>query len=186
MGARLTVMIIRHAEKPAEPPPYGVTAEGEKNDGSLTVRGWQRAGALASLFAPGNDLFVSPQLARPTVIYASNPHDGSHRPLETVKPLAKKLGLAPVETYGKGDEVSLVRAVLRESGVVLVAWQHEKIVGIATELVADAPPQSAIPQQWPADRFDVVWIFTTAGAGRWTFAQVPQRLLGGDVNQPIT
>ena len=40
------IMVIRHAEKPSDsPPPHGVTAEGEREDESLIVRGWQRAGS---------------------------------------------------------------------------------------------------------------------------------------------
>src|ERR1700743_2749207 len=47
------VMFIRHAEKPPGVPPYdgaGVDAKGKKDKESLTVRGWQRAGALAKFF----------------------------------------------------------------------------------------------------------------------------------------
>ena len=45
------IMLVRHAEKPGEPPPpHGVDPAGEKDKDSLIVRGWQRAGALACLF----------------------------------------------------------------------------------------------------------------------------------------
>jgi len=43
------IMVIRHAEKPtSHPPPYGITLEGVREKESMTVRGWQRAGALAA------------------------------------------------------------------------------------------------------------------------------------------
>ncbi|WP_171166054.1 hypothetical protein [Streptomyces sp. I05A-00742] len=52
-----TVMLARHTEKPREKddggkPPYGVTEDGERNEHALPVRGRQRAGAPAALFAP--------------------------------------------------------------------------------------------------------------------------------------
>ena len=47
----LTLMIIRHAEKPkgAWPGP-GLTTKGEIDKKSLVIRGWQRAGAWSALF----------------------------------------------------------------------------------------------------------------------------------------
>jgi hypothetical protein len=57
------IYIIRHGEKPADPPPvapgqtppapvppYGVDFQGNQNPHSLLPRGWQRSGALAALF----------------------------------------------------------------------------------------------------------------------------------------
>ena len=53
MGA-LTLMIIRHAEKPDESfPGSGFTENGDKDKKSLVIRGWQRAGAWATLFGSG-------------------------------------------------------------------------------------------------------------------------------------
>ena len=176
------VMIIRHAEKPGKNgSTRGVTAEGELNEGSLTVRGWQRAGALAQLFAPANKNFDDPRLETPAVIYASNSNGGSQRPLETIRPLAEKFNIDPVETFTKGEEVDLVAAVLKEAGAVLICWQHERIVGIAKRLT-ERGLSVPIPDAWPNDRFDIVWIFTSSSdpAGRWEFSQVPQGLLEGD------
>ena len=45
------ILLIRHAEKPdGSGKPYGITIDGERSNGSLTVRGWNRAGALVELF----------------------------------------------------------------------------------------------------------------------------------------
>ena len=65
------VMIIRHAERPdKEGKAKGVTAEGKHDDGSLTVQGWQRAGALAIFFSKPD---VASGLEVLAVIYASRP-----------------------------------------------------------------------------------------------------------------
>ena len=180
-------MIIRHAEKPAnEVKAQGVTAEGKASEGPLTVRGWQRAGALAHLLAPSTGQFAFPLLEKPSVIYASSPSGGSKRPLETIRPLAQKIGLDPVQTFTNGEEADLVAAVRKERGVVLICWQHERIVGIATRLTESGPPLP-IPDSWPEDRFDMIWIFAASGGAvtHWEFAQVPQLLLAGDEPKPI-
>ena len=47
----LTMLIIRHAEKPLRDwPGPGLTAAGDQDDKSLVIRGWQRAGAWTALF----------------------------------------------------------------------------------------------------------------------------------------
>src|SRR5690242_18318012 len=110
------IMVIRHAEKPTtkHQPPYGVNYVGEQDWESLTVRGWQRAGALVTLFDPSNGAPARPHLAVPTIIYASNPRGAggaeqdegskSKRPLQTVTPLAARLGIVPRLSFAKGDE----------------------------------------------------------------------------------
>jgi hypothetical protein len=192
MGTLTKVMIIRHAEKPTEKDvaPFGVTKDGVENFESLLVRGWQRAGALVTLFSPSNGRFVNPNLATPAIIYASAAGEGSksNRPLQTVTPLAAKLGVPVNKSFGKGNEKGLVDNVLKQTGIVLVSWQHEKIPDIALHLVKSAPPQPPVPTDWPDDRFDVVWIFTppngtAANNQRWAFVQVPQMLLPGDSPQ---
>ena len=50
----LTIYFIRHAEKPnGQWPGPGLTVEGTKDAKSLIIRGWQRAGAWATLFGAG-------------------------------------------------------------------------------------------------------------------------------------
>ena len=63
------IYIIRHGEKPADPPatapgqappalapPFGVDFQGNQNPHSLLPRGWQRSGALTVLFDPAGPL----------------------------------------------------------------------------------------------------------------------------------
>src|SRR5262245_2037097 len=98
------IMLIRHAEKPYGTH-YGVTEHGNRNAESLIVRGWQRAGALVALFDPAVGSLQNPYLVVPTAIYASNPvtvasstkkgkkiGSKSQRPLQTITPLAARLG----------------------------------------------------------------------------------------------
>ena len=89
-----TIMIICHAEKPpvppASPPPFGVTLDGTRDEHSLSVRGWQRAGALVSFFATSRS--VSPSIRAPQFIYAVKVDDDDERARTTqrVKALAPK------------------------------------------------------------------------------------------------
>jgi broad specificity phosphatase PhoE len=177
------IMLIRHAEKPLHPDgPCGVTPHGQEDPHSLTVTGWIRAGALVQLFAPAHG-DPPAGLRRPDTIYATA-HAGGHskRSIQTVDPLASRLGLEVVTRYAEGDEAHLAKELGTRAGVTLVAWHHESIHSIGHHLGAVDPP---VPESWPADRFDVVWTFTPDGHG-WRFAQVPQLLLPGDLADPIT
>ncbi|MGF6303029.1 hypothetical protein OKW43_005714 [Paraburkholderia sp. WC7.3g] len=53
-------MVIRHAEKPVKGLAMGVDERGVGDNGHLTVRGWQRAGALARFFSPVTGNFAEP------------------------------------------------------------------------------------------------------------------------------
>ena len=142
MGAT-KIMVIRHAEKPA---PYGGinyagvdaagTTCGADGEESLVTIGWERAGALVTLFAPPWGP-KAPALATPQHIYASNPtakQSGdlpSQRPYETVTAVAAKLGLTIDAKRKKGDYAKVVQDALGKDGVVLICWQHEDIPLVA-------------------------------------------------------
>ena len=177
------IMVIRHAERPNGA--QGVMPDGTPNPEALTAIGWQRADALVGLFAPPGGHFTDPHLRTPQAIYASGiaHHSDSLRPQQTVTPLAEKLGLRLNTDFPKGDEAALVRAATTIGGVVLIAWEHEAIPEIA-QLVLGG--NQGIPQHWPGNRFDLVWVFDRPDqSGMWSFAQVPQRLLPGDSADPI-
>jgi phosphohistidine phosphatase SixA len=176
------IMIIRHAEKPLPSRPgVGISPTGRPDKRSLTVDGWQRAGALVELFAPARGRPPA-GLWRPDAVYASAARDGrSRRSIETVEPLARQLGVEIVDRYAPDEERELVAELADRPGVTLVSWHHKSLRRIVDHLGEVTP---APPRHWPRDRYDVVWVFVRAGHG-WRFAQVPQLLLPGDQPVPI-
>lgn len=177
------IMLIRHAEKPLHPSssPHGINPDGREDPHSLTVTGWIRAGALVELFAPTRGDPPS-ELRRPDTIYASAYAGGhSKRSMQTVTPLAARLGLQVVKRYAAGDESHLTKEVSTRPGATLIAWHHEALHKIPQHL-GEVDPLP--PDYWPPDRFDVIWTFTRDGDG-WRFTQVPQLLLPGDLPYPI-
>jgi len=170
-----TITIIRHAEKPLAKnrAPFGVTAEGEENFKSLTVKGWQRAGALAVLFAHGSSAIG---LRRPTLIYASSPSGPSRRPIETIMPLAAKLHITPNVSFTKGDEAALAADVLTQDGHVLICWQHEQIPVLAKYLTGQDAVDRPVPALWPDDGYDDVWSFSRDNDGSWRFTLLAQNI----------
>jgi hypothetical protein len=172
------IMIVRHAEKPADDR-HGVRPNGEHDRHSLSVAGWTRAGALVALFAPQRGEPTA-GLARPAAIHASgHGGGGSRRPVQTVTPLADRLGLDVHHHLLIGQEAELAGELTAHRGPALVAWHHEAIPALVRAI---GPAEC--PKAWPDDRYDVVWTLTADGS-RWRFAQVPQLLLAGDRPDPI-
>jgi hypothetical protein len=166
------IFLIRHAEKPTGTG-IGVLESGEQDDKSLSVRGWQRAGALAVYFGDAKRDGV---IEAPRFLFAS--HSSSARPEKTLVPLAEKLGVNINLTFGKGDEDQLVKAAIECEGPVLICWQHDYMVAVADRILGD---NQTAPREWPTNRFDMTWVFDwDAAALRYGFTQAPQRLLGGD------
>ena len=199
-----TIMIIRHAEKPPEPPgsppPFGVTPDGRQDAHSLSVRGWQRAGALVAFFTASRTMPSS--ISTPQFIYAvkvdsdgDDPHDAAgakigtkgKRSQQTVAPIAERLGSLVTlnATFDKGDETAMLTSALACPGIVLICWVHEQIPRIASQIPTD--PGTPVPAEWPAGsggngRFDLVWAFQfDHTAGSFRFTPVPQMLLVGDL-----
>jgi hypothetical protein len=180
MVATAHVMLIRHAEKPDEDAGIlGVDEQGRPDADALSVRGWQRAGALAQLFRGGHGPRGGPGpagglLAPPAAIFAATDPNKSRRPLCTVQPLARLLDV-PVDTrFGsEGDPAALLQAVQAARGPVLLCWRHQAMAGVARALCGGQPPA------WDEARYDLVWVFERQGE-RWRRTEMPQRLLAGD------
>ena len=183
----LTILIIRHAEKPGEMwPGPGLTPDGVSDPQSLVVRGWQRAGAWAALFTDGRGGVDYPG---PDVIYAADPNapgeagdvdaDPSHRPFETIKPLADRLNLAPVTTFAQGQEVALAAEVTQRTGVALVCWEHKKIIKALLPAIAPAgDPDRAQSRRYPPGPMLGPWpaqILRASGHRRSRPAQVARQ-----------
>ena len=172
------IMLIRHAEKPrsggAE---SGVDKRGAKDRTGLSVRGWQRAGALVRFFAPISPASKHQRTARPAAIFAAAPTERrpSRRPAQTVRPLAKALDMPVRQDISADDPLhKLVDTLSDIDGPVLISWCSDSITDIATMLCDATVPA------WPKDRFDLVWVFERARSG-WLLTPVPQLLLPGDV-----
>ena len=179
-------MLLRHAEKPAKDgAPFGITRKGERSKESLEVRGWQRAGALANLFAPASDHFQHRALTTPHFLYASKPlrRKGSRRPFETITPLAEKLGIKINAEFQRSQLVGMVEDAVSRRGVVLICWQREYIPDIAALILG---AKNVAPAEWPEDRFDMIWVFDLhRSSSTYKFRQLPQELLAGDLLTPI-
>lgn len=195
------IYVIRHGEKPADPPaaspgqsasaprpPFGVDVDGNQNAHSLLPRGWQRSGALAVLFAPAVGA-LSGGLRRPTALYS--PSYGSpgktqtHRTFQTIEGLAGRLSLPIQSPLPEGEEPALAEAILASrSQVVLICWEHKHIPALAKAI--PTVKATTIPTVWPGNRFDVIWTFGLDSAtGRYAFGEVPQQLLEGDTDTVI-
>jgi len=171
------VMLIRHAEKPGRRGREGgLGADGEPSDAGLSVRGWQRAGALAALFSGRGCAARDPRLVVPTAVFAAADRPGSCRPSLTVAPLAAALGL-PVrcDFQSDRDEARLAQAIADEAGPVLVSWRHTALPRLARLLARQAPRDT-----WPPAVYDEVWVCRDDAAGASTVTVVPQSLLDGD------
>jgi hypothetical protein len=172
-----TIMIIRHAEKPDAAAPVGVDEDGSPDKHSLTIRGWQRAGALVPFFASP----ARPGIARPATIVAAtrDRDDGTgdnagSRPQETVAPLRARIGGDYWDDIAVGAEAELVEKLKAHAGVILVAWEHKRIHHIVAGFIDSLAPE------WDSTRFDAVWILDRSPAGPYRLTMLNQDLLAGD------
>ncbi|GJD54578.1 histidine phosphatase family protein [Methylobacterium dankookense] len=185
----LTVLLLRHAEKPGgDYPGVGRTFEGKRDDKSLIVRGWQRAGAWAALLGSG----LSADYPLPTIIYAARPEpvtaeaSFSHRPWETALPLARRLYLDVNTRWGVGQEQALVEELTKLTGTVAIFWEHKAIPTQIIPALLGSQSIPGVPAKWDSDRFDVVLRFDRATPDApWSYRQLSPRLLDGDSDKPF-
>ena len=177
---------MRHAEKHGDTDQFGVNIYGVPARHELTVRGWQRSGALVPYFAPANGHPPGAAIATPRSIMASaaTKQSPSLRAQHTVQPLADLLGLEIDKCFADGEEAAVAAAALSAASPVLIVWHHSHIP-ILAKLIASA--ELPCPAEWPDDCFDVVWVLDRddGAAGPWRFAQVVQRLFVNDRTDPI-
>jgi len=169
-AAPAQVIFIRHAEKPADGP-------------GLSAQGFKRADALVKFFK------TNPAVTRygnPVAIYAAAPknEDSSIRSIQTVTPLARAIGVRVDDSFTRGQTGKLVRAIMEnpayEGRLVLVCWQHTRLVDAAVELAEYNNSSVSVPLLWDDGAFDRVWILDLKNGQVVSFKDLPQRLLPGD------
>jgi hypothetical protein len=134
------IVIIRHAEKPAD------------GDG-LAPAGEARAHAYVDYFK--NFTLDSKPIHFDYLFAAKDSHE-SKRPKLTIKPLSKALGLGINTDFKEQDYASLaeeLRSGPYSNKNILVCWHHGKIPELLASLGAD--PQKLLPPKgkWPEDVF---------------------------------
>jgi uncharacterized protein YbjT (DUF2867 family) len=160
------VLLLRHAEKPAE-----------ESDVHLSARGRERAEALVALLTT-NAPFVAHGM--PVAVYAPRFEGRRHsrRPFETIAPLARRLGLKVQQPYRAEDYAALAREVLDEPAyrgkTVVICWVRESLPELARALGVKSEVKN-----WKSEVYDRVWavIFRPT---KVTLKRYPQRLLPGD------
>jgi hypothetical protein len=172
------IMIIRHAEKPVAGT-VGINESGKEDNESLTVRGWQRAGALTRFFsAPPAPLQTPKAIVASAAIKQDGTGSRSLRPIQTITSLAQFLGIKPDTDHSKGQEGLAGKDICSQPSPVLVCWQHESIPELASAIVNSS---QAIPDTWDDKDFASVWMLSFSGAsGKWSFEVRQQGLLPGD------
>jgi phosphohistidine phosphatase SixA len=163
------VLIIRHGEKPGDP---GTDNADDGRD--LSTKGFERAAALA--------VYVPATFGPPDFLFATKESNHSNRPVETITPLAKALGIKINHGHANGDFTTVanhIRENPKYAGkLVLICWHHGNIPDLTVAL-GGSPPF----KPWPGKVFDRVWSLNLpipAAAAGIQVQNIPQMLLFGD------
>ena len=149
--ANSTVLVIRHAEKPAA-------------GASLNSDGVARADKYARYFNP---FVVDGATIRINALYAGSDSADSMRPRLTLEPLSHATGIPLNLNFSTNDPDTFAHALAaQEHGDhVLVAWRHKKIPALLKALGAD-PTQLLPGGAWPDAVYDWVILLHFDAAGR--------------------
>ena len=139
--ANATVLIVRHAEKPA-------------SGSSLTPDGFARATKYAHYFWP---FHIDGADVTPNALYAGQDSASSIRPRLTLEPLSHASGL-PLNTEfptTAPEALANALATTQHGNHILIAWRHGKIPALLKSLHAD--PNLLLPNGvWPDSVYD--WV----------------------------
>jgi len=174
-----TIVLLRHGEK------------AEDGLGQLDCRGLNRALALPAVI---RSLFGKPDAVfAPDPAHAKPDHIRSYdyvRPLATVEPTAIRFGLPVNAQFGWADDRGVATALAQSdlrNALVIVAWEHLKLVDIARQLLADNGGDRGQVPSWPRDDFDGLYVIriTRGGDGTHaTFERMQQHLNGQSATCP--
>ncbi|HEX5243237.1 MAG TPA: hypothetical protein VFW23_08220 [Tepidisphaeraceae bacterium] len=152
-----TIVIFRHAEKPAT----GL--------GQITPQGFNRALGLVKV--------LPEKFGRPDALFAPDPREkvwdygklyNYVRPLATIEPLAISLGM-PVQTpcgYRDVDELEEILCDPRYAqSTVFVAWEHGYAQRAAADLVKRFGGKSHDVPNWPGKDYDSLYVVKIERSG---------------------
>jgi hypothetical protein len=160
-----TILMVRHGEKPGKP-----CGKDTKGDYDLSEAGQERSQAYVNYFenyvAKTNDGSES-QPIKIEYLFAAANTDSSHRPVETLTPLAQATSL-PFNTDIADDSYKDVKKLLADqqyagAGIV-ICWHHGMIVDFANDLLTvnhQQPPDLPTASTWPTtyDCNTFGWLF---------------------------
>jgi hypothetical protein len=134
----VTILIIRHAEKPASGP-------------ELAPAGVWHAKAYVGYFKAFQ---IDGQPLQLDHIFCTADTVGSHRPRLTVEPLGQALKLPLDNRFKTKDPAALTREIRSHSHGknILICWHHGEIAEVLARLGAN--PEALLPEgQWPEEVF---------------------------------
>jgi len=163
------IILLRHAEKPAD-----------ETDIHLSERGQERAQALTA-WATNSPAWGASN--RPAAVFACQPTPKapSLRAIETIKPLATRLGL-PVQTpFSAKNYAALSRQILDDPALkgktVVICWVHDELPQLAKSFGVKSGGE-----KWKKDVFDRVWLITYQDSAA-VLNELPQQLIPGDTSK---
>lgn len=144
--APATLLLMRHAEKPDKP-----------DDPNLSPAGRERAKRLA--------VYIPEEFGAPDYLFAAADSEESHRPKETLEPLAAATGLKIHAEVADKHYAKLAPRLLLderyEDCLLVVCWHHGRIPAFAEALGALA---DSYPDPWPPDVFNLILKFRYKGS----------------------
>ena len=158
--ANVTLLVVRHAEKPTD----------EGNSG-LAPAGEARAKAYATYFQhftfEGSPVHVE-------ALIASADSGESARPRLTLEPLSKATGLPIQQPFANKQFKDAARWIesgdAHLHGAALIAWHHGKLAKLLEKLGAD--PATILPDgSWPEEVYDWVIVLRYGPDGSLTEAK---------------
>lgn len=162
------ILIIRHAEKPAE----GMT---------LSPAGEKRAEAYVEYF---KKLTLEGKPVKLDHLFATADSKSSERPRLTVEPLGKAIGLKPDVRFKNKNVADLARELQSKSHGehILICWHHGEIPSLV-EALGENPAALLPGGKWPTEEFSWVLLLRFDGEGRLLADQcrcVHEKLMPGD------
>jgi hypothetical protein len=154
----LRIVIIRHAEK-------------SDDDNNLSCKGFNRSILLPAV--------LYKKFGLPNKIYIPMIKAGAQtkhlRMLQTITPLATKYHAAINSLYNENDYDQIADALLREKGLIIVAWEHNAIPPIIKRLVP-----AANHLHWSDNDYDSICIISFNKKGKPTLSFDAEHINPGD------